>query len=68
MPTYKPRQVLRELKKKGCIQIKNDNGSHQKVYNPKTNMTTTVAVHLGQDIDRGTLKEIYKQLGLQFDL
>ena len=35
MPTYKPRQVMRDLLKKGCIEIKNDGGSHQKIYNPK---------------------------------
>ena len=67
MTTYNPRQVMRDLLKKGCIEIKNDGGSHQKIYNPKNNMTTTIAVHLGQDLDRGTTKKIYKQLGLVLD-
>ena len=67
MPTYKPRQVMRDLKRKGCVLVKNDGGSHQKVKNPKNNMTTVIAVHLGKDFDKGTVKDIYDQLGLKLD-
>ena len=67
MPTYKPRQVMRDLLKKGCIEIKNDGGSHQKIYNPKNNMTSNLPLHFGKDLKIGLVKKIYKQLGLILD-
>ena len=67
MPTYKPRQVIRDLLKKGCIRIKNNHGSHQKLKNPANGMTTHVPVHLGRDLKEHETKAIYQQVGLELD-
>lgn len=34
-----PKEMISLLEKNGFIYIKNNNGSHQKYYNPKTNIT-----------------------------
>ena len=47
----KPRQALRELKRRDCVELKNNHGSHQKIKNPANNLSTSVPVHLGKDID-----------------
>lgn len=66
MPTYKAKQVLRDLEKK-CEVVPNNNGSHQKFRNPKTGQTTIVPAHFGQDMPQYFVKKIYKQLGLKLD-
>ncbi|KAF1297325.1 toxin HicA [Enterococcus sp. JM4C] len=56
------REVLKILKKNGFIKI-NQNGSHIKMYNPKTNKTAIVPIHIG-DIPLGTERNIWKQANL----
>lgn len=67
MPTYKPKQVIRDLKRKGCVQVKSNHGSHQKFRNPKNGNTSIVAVHNGKDLTQENVKDIYRQLGLELD-
>ena len=64
MPTYKPRQVIRDLLKKGCTKIKNNNGSHQKIQNP--NGTATTVVTTNRELSDYEVKNIYEQLGLEW--
>lgn len=68
MPTYKPRQVMRDLLKKGCIYIRSNRGSHQKIRNPANGLTAPLAIHQGKDLKDYEVKSLYEQLGLQFDL
>lgn len=60
----KPREALRYLKRRGCVEVKNNHGSHQKFKNPSNGKTAPVPVHLGKDIKDDTWKKILKQLGL----
>lgn len=64
--TYKPRRVRRDLESK-CEHVKTKNGSHQKFTNPKTGQTTVIPIHLGKDLPRYFVEEIYEQLGLKLD-
>lgn len=66
MPTYKVRQVLRDLERK-CEVVPNNNGSHQKFRNPKTGQTATVPVHFDKDMPQYFVRAIYRQLGLKLD-
>lgn len=66
MPTYKVRQVLRDLESK-CEVVPNNNGSHQKFKNPKTGQTAIVPAHFRRDLSEHFVKNIYRQLGLKLD-
>lgn len=57
------REVLKILKKNGFTKV-DQNGSHMKMYNPKTKKTAIVPNHKG-DIPLGTEKNIWKQAGLK---
>jgi predicted RNA binding protein YcfA (HicA-like mRNA interferase family) len=61
----KPKEALRRLLQKGCIQIKNNHGRHQKIKNPANNKTTVLPIHLGKDIDDVLWKKILKALDLE---
>lgn len=61
----KPKEALRILLQKGCIQVKNNHGSHQKIKNPANNKTTVLPVHLGKDIDDILWRKILKELELE---
>lgn len=67
MPTFKPAKVIQALEQLGCVKVKNNGGSHQKMKNPATGKTTVVAVHKGKDLTQEYVKDVYKQLGLKFD-
>ena len=64
MPTYKPRQVIRDLEQKGCKQLKNNGGSHQKIQNPDGTATTVITTN--RELADYEVKNIYKQLGLEW--
>ena len=66
MPTYKAKQVLRDLEKK-CEVVPTNGGSHRKFRNPKTGQITVVPAHFGTDLPQYFVKNIYKQLGLKLD-
>ena len=65
MPTYKVKQVLRDLESK--CEVLPSKGSHQKFRNPKTGQITIVPAHFGSDMPQYFVKAIYKQLGLELD-
>ncbi len=64
MPTYKPRQVIRDLLKKGCTQIKNNGGSHQKIQSPDGTANTVITTN--RELADYEVKNIYTQLGLKW--
>ena len=66
MPTYKAKQVLRDLESK-CEVIPNNNGSHRKFRNPKTGQTSIFPAHFGREFSKHFVKEVYRQLGLELD-
>ncbi len=53
------REILKILKKNGFIKV-DQNGSHIKMFNKKSNRTTIVPNHKG-DVPLGTEKAIWKQ-------
>lgn len=58
-----PKEMVKLLQKNGFVK-KNKNGSHQKMYNPKTNLTTSVPMH-NKDLGVGLEHKILKQAGLK---
>ena len=67
LPSLKATDVVRALKKGGFIELRSS-GSHLRLAHatdPKRQ--TTVSVHRGKDIPRGTLHDIIKQAGLSVD-
>lgn len=66
MPTYKAKQVLRDLERK-CELIPGKKGSHRKFRNPKTGQTSIFPAHFGRDFSEQFVKKVYRQLGLELD-
>ena len=60
----KPKEIVRLLKKKGFVQIPNNNGAHQTYLNPETGDKVTVSMH-SKELKRGTEQAILKQAGLK---
>ncbi|MGN0107968.1 MAG: type II toxin-antitoxin system HicA family toxin [Hominilimicola sp.] len=58
-----PREMIALLKKNGFEEI-SQNGSHKKMYNPKTKKTTIVPFH-NKSLKKGTEQNILKQAGLK---
>ncbi|MGM0122723.1 hypothetical protein IGI37_000089 [Enterococcus sp. AZ194] len=58
-----PKEMVKLLKENG-FNKKSKNGSHQKMYNPKTKRTTVVPMH-NKDLGKGLESEILKQAGLK---
>ena len=66
MPTYKPSEVIKELKKHhGCETIKGSGGSHQKIRQTDTGLTSVVITN--RDLVEHEVKTIYTQLGLKWE-
>ena len=59
----KPREVERILKRLGFQQIRQAAGSHA-VFRHSDGRWTTVTLHHGRDIPKGTLRNIVKDLGI----
>ena len=59
-----PKEMVRLLEKNGFVYIKNKNGSHQKYYNPKTNITVAVPMH-AKELKKGLESAILKQAGIK---
>jgi predicted RNA binding protein YcfA (HicA-like mRNA interferase family) len=66
LPIISAKDFLRCVLRYGCILI-NIEGSHFKVENPKTGARATIPVHAGRDMDRGFMKKILTQLGIDED-
>ena len=66
IPIVKTKVLLKYLIKYGCDEI-SIRGSHHKMFNPETNMTSMIAIHGGQDVDKGSFSGILSQLGIDID-
>ena len=62
LPTVKPRQVVRALKRAG-FEEHHQRGSHLYLRHPETRRMTTVPMHPG-DLPHGTLRAILSQTGV----
>lgn len=59
-----PKRMVRYLQTKGFSKVKGGGkGGHQKMFNPKTNRTTTVPMH--GELTKAMVNEILKQAGLR---
>lgn len=67
LPSLKARDVIRALQK-GGFSIVRTTGSHCRlVHDSDPTRQTTVPVHTGKDLPRGTLRSIINQAGLTVD-
>ena len=62
LPSLKPRELLKILKKHGFIE-KRQVGSHIQLFHPIKNLRTTVPFH-NKDLKRKTLVSILKQANI----
>lgn len=59
-----PKEMIQLLKRNGFQHIKSNNGSHQKYFNPTTNITVMIPVHC-RDLKKGLEQAILKQARLK---
>ena len=59
-----PKEIIRMLLRNCFIHVKSNNGSHQKYFNPLTNITVAVPVH-AKELKKGLEQAILKQAGLK---
>ena len=64
LPSLKPADVIRKLRKAGFVFDRHAKGSHEIWHNPETRRRTVVPNHPGRDIPKGTLRAIIDQAGL----
>ena len=67
LPSLKPIEVIRKLRKAGFVFDRHAKGSHEIWYNPTTQKRTVVPNHPGRDIPKGTLRAIVKEAGLTIE-
>lgn len=65
LPTVKPRQVVRALKRAG-FEEHHQRGSHLYLRHPQTRRMTSVPMHPG-DLPRGTLRAILRQVEITLE-
>ena len=66
IPVVKAKVFLKILAKYGCEEV-SIRGSHHKIFNPRTNMTSIVTVHGGQDLGKGSFSGVLSQLGIDVE-
>ena len=66
LPVISAKELIRLLLKNGCVMV-SIKGSHFKIHNPVTGMTTVIPVHGNKDLDKGFLASIISQLGINAD-
>ena len=59
-----PKEMIRLLEKNGFIHIKSNNGSHQKYFNPKKNVTVIIPLQ-SSELGKGLEQAILKLAGLK---
>ncbi|OIO73979.1 MAG: addiction module toxin, HicA family [Elusimicrobia bacterium CG1_02_37_114] len=64
LPSLKPIDVIRKLRRAGFVFDRHAKGSHELWYNPKTHRRTVIPNHPGKDVPKGTLRAIILQAGL----
>lgn len=57
-------ELKRFLEKQGCHKS-DEGGRHEEWYNPKTDKYTRIGRHKSQEISKGTLNAILKDLGFK---
>ena len=63
LPSLKPSEAIRKLRKAGFVFDRHAKGSHEIWYNSRTHRRTIVPNHPGKDIAKGTLRAIIEQAG-----
>jgi len=63
LPSLKPGEVIRKLRKAGFVFDRHAKGSHEIWFNPLTHRYTVVPNHPGRNIPKGTLRAIIKEAG-----
>ena len=66
IPVIKAKDFHKHLVDYGCVGTR-VRGSHHRVYNPQTNKHSTVAIHGGDDLDKGSFSGILNQLDIDVD-
>lgn len=56
LPSHKPIEVIRKLRKAGFVFDRHAKGSHEIWYNPATHRRTVIPNHPGKDIPKGTFQ------------
>jgi len=64
LPSVTARDVLRVLRNAGFSVVRTTGSHFRLVHDTDPTRQTTVPVHKGKDIPRGTLRDIIKQAGL----
>jgi predicted RNA binding protein YcfA (HicA-like mRNA interferase family) len=64
LPAVTAGQVLRALERAGFTIVRTSGGHHRLVHRDDPSRATTVPVHVGKTLKRGTLRGIIKQAGL----
>ena len=67
LPALKAREVIRALERAGFVVTRSKGSHHRLVHANEPARATTVPVHKGHDIPRGTLGDIIEQAGLTED-
>jgi len=67
VPSLKPHEVIKRLKRAGFVFDRQAKGSHEIWYNPVTRRRTVVPNHPGKALPKGTLRAIITQAGLDID-
>ena len=64
LPSLKARDVIRALQSAGFVIVRTKGSHYRLVHASDPRRQTTVSMHKGRDIPRGTLDEIIEQAGL----
>ena len=64
LPSVKARDAIRALQKAGFSIVRTSGSHYRLVHDTDPSRQTTVPVHTGKDIPRGTLRAIIDQAGL----
>lgn len=67
LPSLKPRDVICALEKAGFVITRSKGSHHRLVHASDPTRQTTVSVHKGKDMPRGTLRDIIDQAGFTVD-
>lgn len=63
LPSLRAREVIAALKRAGFVES-HQRGSHLYLHHPERGLLTSVPVHSGRDLKRGTVRAILSQAGL----
>jgi predicted RNA binding protein YcfA (HicA-like mRNA interferase family) len=67
LPSLKARDVIRALQKAGFSIVRTTGSHYRLVHDDDPSRQTTVPVHAGKDIPRGTLHSVIDQAGFTVD-